>query len=305
MAEENLKTQVYNWLRKEGYPLEYYASSCFRSAGLFVRQGSYSRPGGQTKPREIDLVVEANYADKERLLRIATIVECKWSGDKPLVIFTSKQAHIHESACICHAISSDVCDAALWLLRDDIRIKSLKTFSTPEEPGIGGRQAFGTTDKFFNAMISVVAACTAATREIDSKSKIDRRHFNFGLIAFPLIVVEGKIFEAVYNEDTHAIDPIEVSHSRCHWHGSPDWPLRVDIDIVSRSYLQEFAHIRRNDCDIIGHLAHQTLNDLHRAFIENDDAILRKTKGPTGRSAPPRLLYELSRQIAERKTNKI
>src|ERR1700687_1334235 len=98
----DLPAKVRAWLDEEGYPLEFATAATFRRHGFAVRQGMYIREKGDA--REIDVAASRN-AKRNGLRRVYHVVECKWSKDKPWVVFTGPGG-MAASACITQTISS-------------------------------------------------------------------------------------------------------------------------------------------------------------------------------------------------------
>src|SRR5262249_24084840 len=99
MPPDDLKSKVAAWLDKEGYPLEFRTANSFRRAGFRVRQSEYVRAEDGDKVREIDVAASKTWRLDKPMLRVYHVVECKWTKDKPWVVFSSPET-ITSSACI-------------------------------------------------------------------------------------------------------------------------------------------------------------------------------------------------------------
>jgi len=144
MKNESLNSptsKVASWLQGEGYPLEYTTAATFHHSGFRVFQGRHVRTAPDQNPREVDVIGVFDDHFDDHLLRIEYIVECKWSRDKPWVVFTSPFAQMSSAACINQTIASELGNAALWLEAGSPRLAQLASFATPKTPGFGGRQA--------------------------------------------------------------------------------------------------------------------------------------------------------------------
>lgn len=282
------------WLGAEGYPLEYFTAEAFKAAGFQVRQGEFVRrePGGP--PREVDVIADMAIDIDHRHLRVSTVIECKWSGDKPVVIFTDPDSHMMASACISQTIASDVGDALVWLLRGDENMKSLAIFDTPDRPGFGGRQAFGGKDNFYAAMAGVTGACVDLVSETDRDSEDVDYIQEYGSLSFPVIVIDGRLFEAIYDSNGVSLDVKEVKRSRVHWRGSPSYPLISTIDVITRGELADFARERANDVEMLIALLKNQLEELIKAFDIADRSVIFGDRGASGRGAAPRLIQVLA-----------
>jgi hypothetical protein len=148
----------------EGYPTEFRAASLFQRHGFAASQGHYVEGANEELKREIDVLASATIPTEFRFLRISYVVECKWSADKPWIIFTSPTKIMAPSALIAQTISSKLGAAALWIAAGSETLSRLATFSTPKRGGFGGRQAFSKgSDQFYSAVQSVTSnACQYA-----------------------------------------------------------------------------------------------------------------------------------------------
>jgi hypothetical protein len=67
---------------------------------------------------------------------------------------------------------------------------------------------------------------------------------NSAVVVFPVIVVDGDLFE-VYYEGKVKTEP--TRHVRFHWRGAPSWRSPATVDVVSAEHLEEFVPRRRDD----------------------------------------------------------
>jgi hypothetical protein len=234
-------------LSSEGYPTEFQTASVFSRLGFRVFQGNHiEQPNGS--PREID--VEA-WADAPRtqahdpIIRCEFIVECKWSRDKPWVVFTSQGQRMSPKACISQSIASTLGSAVVTAAAGVEDCQRMALLNAPTGPGFGGRQAFTKgNDPVYSALMSVTGAAVHSARKYD-------RAFKRGVlpeacvVAFPVVVVDGELFAASYLEAEGRLQLTSSSHVRCHWRGSPDWNLHATVDIVTLAGLKEFLERRK------------------------------------------------------------
>ncbi|HEY9713755.1 MAG TPA: hypothetical protein V6C72_09810, partial [Chroococcales cyanobacterium] len=106
--------------------------------------------------------------DGDEQIQIHHVIECKYSGDKPWVIFTANAHQIAPSACANQTISSRFGRSIAWTLAGDRAIPRLGLFGCPKRGGFGGRQAFSKgSDQFYNAMQSVVSKANSLANSYD------------------------------------------------------------------------------------------------------------------------------------------
>ena len=114
----------------------------------------------QIHQKKLNVIAQRTVDVNDSFLRIMYLTECKWSADKPWVIFTDTNSKISPSACIAQSISSNIADSILWLLANDKEIQTLSLFKTPNRPGFNGKQAFSKqNDLVYTTLQSIISAC--------------------------------------------------------------------------------------------------------------------------------------------------
>jgi hypothetical protein len=125
---DDLQHRLAKWLSEEGYPLEFRTAHEFGQAGFEVRQGGYIRSRDGSPPREIDVQAFKSLRSEGMHLRVYHIVECKWSGQKPWVVFTAERG-IMPTACVAQTFGSLLGNAILWTEAGCELLHSLDLFS--------------------------------------------------------------------------------------------------------------------------------------------------------------------------------
>ena len=244
---EELTTKVKKWLLLEGYPLEFSVGDVFRKAGFGVLQGFYVHASDSEPVREVD--VFASILSPIELgrpsVRVAYIVECKWSQDKPWVIFTAPENVVSPPLCIENTITSFRGRAVLHHAAICDPLQKLHTFSSPERTGFGGRVAFTKgQDQFYSALQSVVAKATALARFWDHPERAGNSDKAPIDVLFPIVVLDGQLFEAFFDDSQKDIDIVPVGSARLQWRGAEDRDTMVAVDIVTIGDLAGFGGIR-------------------------------------------------------------
>jgi len=145
------------------------------------------------------------------------------------------------SACITQTISSKLGEAIVWAIAGNESLHSLQTFLTPDKGGFGGRQAFSKgNDAFYSAVQAAVSNSTSYVAEYDSSRRAKGTMPEAGVVAFPLVLVDGDIFEAYFDTDLGEVKIEPTDHVRCHWRGSLAWAHLASVDFVSIKYLDSF-----------------------------------------------------------------
>ena len=128
----SLVERLTKWMNSEGYPTEFRTTNIFRRHGFHARQGEYVEGKEDTK-REIDVISSVSVDTDFGFLRISYVVECKWSSDKPWIIFTSPTNTMAVSAMAAQTISSKLGAATMWVIAGHKDLTSLETFAGQRE----------------------------------------------------------------------------------------------------------------------------------------------------------------------------
>lgn len=234
MAEtgsERLDSKILDWLQKQGYSLEMRVAQVFRKAGFEVSQfESYVDPNSGDL-REIDVVASLDRQVEGVAVSVALFVECKYCP-KPWVILTSPR-HFHGFSYFSRILRGSF-EVREWrageslqarlLARILISLGRIKTsefdfFSMPLYAGYGIVEAFKDSQRAKdNAYTAVMQASSCVEghdflNEISSQSVVqeykDRVYEGAGetgefslfcSIAFPVVVIEGRLFECHLDE---------------------------------------------------------------------------------------------------------
>jgi hypothetical protein len=297
-----IKERIRDWLSRQGYPLEFRTAAEFGKAGFRVRQGEYVSDTISGKLREIDVLADAARQEIDQPVQICYIVECKWTQEKPWVIFTSTGEEM-PGVTISQAIASELGRLLLWAAGGDSRLNSTRTFGGSNRHGFGGRQAFSDgADPVFSALQSVVSLAKAKADEwnkrLDYEQSLNQNLLpRVGVILLPIIVIDGRLFEARLEGSDLLLE--EVRSCRVHWRGSEAWEHMATVDIVTTNYLGEFVSCRAYEANIICK-ALKTYYDSLRSSCEHLDlGEFEIAEGGWG--FPPPLLNRLSEALEVRR----
>lgn len=298
---EALSKKVGEWLKSEGYPTEFQVANIFAKSGFHVRQSQFVRDVEENIPREIDVVADINAESAQHsLLRISHVVECKWSQDKPWVALCGRHGtRMAPSACITQSFASSLANAILWADAGNPELEALSLFATPEVPGFGGRQAFSKGhDVFYGAMSSIVSAAHSKIAQYKEEKSATFLLPRIAVVAFPLIVVDGKLFKAAYDADEGEVTIAETKSVRFHWRGSAAWPHHASVDIVTLEHANEFVEQRRKDVEILIRAMRAKHEELIECYKSRSMTPLKITDGPRGIIGRPQLLQRLQERRA-------
>ena len=297
--EENEKSveltkKVKLWLNEEGYPTEFKAANICRTNDFRVWQGFHVRDEKTQLPREIDVVASRDHPTRDHLIRVEHVLECKWSKNKPWIVFTSSNAHIAPAACTAQTIGNLLGSAVIWALAGDSSLHSLDYFWTPDRPGFGGRQAFSKGVDHFYAAVAAVSDLSFLLAQRDENLVGPQYEMpRNAVLAFPVVVVEGQLFEAYFDEALNEMQLMPRNRIRCHWRGASASQLNTTIDVVVLDHLDQFMRMRARDVVTLLSRMHDTVIEIEQCFREQSLKPLRVHPGPRGILGLPRLFRDL------------
>jgi hypothetical protein len=221
--------------------------------GFGVHQGNYIKDFKTDLPREIDVLAELTSTIGGSFLRVSFVTECKWTADKPWIIFTDPNSRIAAPACIAQTIGTKTAEALMWCLAADPEIQALSIFHTPGRPGFNGRQAFGSqNDLVYSTLQSVMSACFSEKKYYEKYEGNVLETLKLGVLIIPIIVIDGKLFEAYYKEDEEDnIIVEERTNIRLHWRGSEAWNLHSTVDVVTIDFLKDYVSVLQKETNFL------------------------------------------------------
>ena len=319
MENDDYTSKVLAWLDTEGYPLEFRTAHEFKTAGFEVLQGEYLGRGDGSAPREVDVTAFKSILDREHLVRVHHLIECKVSRNKPWVVFTSPK-RLSSAACAAQSIGSDLGRAALWAIAGSPDLASMSLFTSPTRSGFNGRQATlsghrreepeaatgdqlsrksaageqqskkSNVDHFYNSMQSVTSLATLLAREYDHEER-PALELPFACIAvFPVVVVDGRLFESWYDGAAGNMLVEERQHIRIHWRGAAAWHHHATIDIVAADFMKDFARARSSEVSCLLTLMARARDQIAECFASRSLDPLEVFPGGRGVLGLPPLL---------------
>lgn len=299
--------KVKAWLNEQGYPLEFRTAAEFHLAGIEAHQGLYVRES-PSLVREIDVLARLRFIGGI-FFEISIVVECKWSRDKPWVVFTTPLTRMAPSACIAQTMGSSLGSAVMHCLASRKDLCSFETFSSATRNGFGGRRAFTKDtdqDHFYSAVHSLISKARAYSLEFDHNRKKDKLPTT-GCIVFPMIVVEGELYEAFFDTTINDVQLSPVEWIRLHWRGAEQTGQWIStLDIVKSQSLAPLLSRRKAEWEKLCTYAQATISNLVKCFNEESLSALNLEPAARGYLGLPPLLRELrelqkARETAPRK----
>ena len=229
MSEADCQAAVEKWLEKQGYPLEMRTSRTFQRRGWFLHQSRIYKDPTLGKDREIDVLSFND--DPNKKLHGHFVIECKWSPDKPWVLFvTANQTLTSLGHFRSTPMTSRACEVTAPILEADIPWFPL--FSGIEE-GYSVVQAFGRetpADAAYSAVQSAVGAANFFAVDMDKDSS------DHSIVYVPTIVLAGPLFRcSLSDKGDVSVLPINIG---CVLHRTIDF--NACVHIVRESALDEF-----------------------------------------------------------------
>ena len=220
---------------KQGYPLEMKVAAALRNEDFYVNQSPYYNDPETNISREIDVI--ATKGDHLGFLEVALVIECKTSIDKPWVLFTSERHEEGRNKLFTFGILSNIA-------REKIVDKSWPAQALKQEFDLiwlnkPDRTAFGVTSAFSSGEDAAYKAVVGALKaSIDwSLPKEQNPPLKF---IFPVIVLEGSLFEAYLGQDGETIVE-EVDEGFITNHRSISGIYCSSVHIVTTKKLSSFC----------------------------------------------------------------
>jgi len=236
----DLNKKVLEWVKGQGYPLEMKVATSFRNCGFEVIQSHYYPDPENNDLREIDVV--AITPEDTGLIDVSFVIECKSSKEKPWILFTSEHTLEGLSRLFSYCIHSDSA-------RNILVEKHIETHV--EQPWMKkyGRVAYGLTQAFTTGSDVTFKASTGVLKAAISRKRIlSKNKFSPFIFVFPVIVIDGKIFECFINKQG------KLSVQQFH-HGFYYFPFDMAgefgtcIQILTVNGIDEFTEHAKNVSD--------------------------------------------------------
>lgn len=238
--EDDFKEKIVTWLNVQGYPLEMRIASSLQKNGFRVVQSEYFSDPETGDSRELDVVAFKQKEINGVLFRMSLLIECKRSTDKPWILFTSDKTGLANPARVAQRAANSLGRNYLLEVCQQEEVQRLSIFSLPERPAYGVTQAFTTgKDVCYSAVTSVSKAALATIAELDGRKEKMKYIKNICSILFPVVVVEGKLFEAFLDKDVDVVVK-DIETGTLLWRNPVVGMPHTIINIVSESFFERF-----------------------------------------------------------------
>ena len=244
----NFDDKLLNWLNEQGYPLEMAVARLCRQFGFRAIQSDYYTDPETNNQREIDVLAYKQRIIDDVLARVSINFECKNSKDKPWVIFSSPDIKLAHPARIIQRAGSKLAIQFLKLLSQEKDIQDLPLFSLPQKPGYGITHAFSTwQDIPYTACMGAAKSALATASSADNAAKHQGSLFD---IIFPVVVIEGKLFECYLNDDNRPVVE-EMKSGVLVWRNPVVGMPHTIINILTLDGLSSFLQDASKSIDIL------------------------------------------------------
>lgn len=244
-----LKGKITCWLNEQGYPLEMRIAATLQGQGFRVIQSEYFADPESGDAREIDVVALKQEDINNVLFRISLLIECKRSTDKPWLLFTSNQTHLSNRARVAQRAANSLGRHYLKELSEIDTIHNLPIFTLPQRAAYGVTQAFTAgKDIPYSAVTSVSKATLSAVMQLEEMKEKDKkkilpffRPIVICALLFPVVVVEGQLFEVFLNDSTN-MEINNLDNGTLIWRNPIIGMPHTIINIVTYSGFNDFSN---------------------------------------------------------------
>lgn len=206
---------------------------------------------------------------------------------------------MHPSACIAQAIGSHLGEAVMFCEAGEPTLHTLQLFAYQERGGFAGRRAFEKHDKdqqdlFYRTIQAVISNAVGEAHNYNRPKLKEGTCPPDGAVVFPIIVIDGELFEAYYEHQQKTLCVLPANHLRVYWRGSNVHGRYITpVDIVTAAFISEFARKRAAEIKILLEMVEGSMKAIKEAFKQRNFSALTIKPGPRGVVGLPKLLADL------------
>jgi len=192
------------------------------------------------------------------LLRIALVIECKSSRQKPWILFSS-QSRMSSRALVAQRAASGIGRRFLRKAAQYESVQMLPLFRLPAEPAYNFTQAFTSGDDVcYASAMSVAQATLAISAQRDRLPPPSRDVLE---VDFPVIVTDARLLSVKLNVD-NSVSIEDVIRGALVWRNPVIGMPHTIIQIVSLEALPSFAEEMQISIDCLINLCSNQLNEV-------------------------------------------
>jgi len=271
---------IESWISSQGYPLEMEVHQKFVNTNFITGLSNHYKDFETEKSREIDVTATLVSAySKKYIFRVTLCIECKYSKDKPWVIF-SGQKNNPVPYILSRFIQSEYTYHLIDFIEDGAAINTNEIL---REKYIGHSIVQALKGKGENPDDNAYTACMSAFKasiyiaDVYSKKKINR--VMQSVLAIPMVVLDGQLFDCHLNlENKSEVQEIEFGIVEWKYHN----PLNASpyIYVVTKKYLEVFVgklnqfvldltSIREEHVSALNQIAQDALDEAEQESMDN------------------------------------
>jgi hypothetical protein len=199
-----MEDKIKDWLLKGGFPLEMKIVNSLLKEGFEVAQSVYYQDFETNKFRETDIIASKYKRINNTWIHITFVIECKKSNDKPWIVLKNDKIlnHIAEELPVYYTKNGDY---FIKSINGKENYKSDLFFKNKRSIGYSIQTAFHKgVDKSYEAVQSVTKACEYFSQKINERK-------NVCAFYFPILLIEGRLFEGKLANDEIEIEEVKNS----------------------------------------------------------------------------------------------
>jgi hypothetical protein len=280
--QRGLEAKITKWLEQQGYPLEMLVAQALQQADFEVIQSDFYRDIETGESREID-VIAYRYADysKGYWVQVSCCVECKLAQDKPWIIFKPKipigsGLEFETLAWAAPTINSKLGNELLAKILYETAKPEILAMFVVAPIGYGVTQATFQKGKGpdipYQAVNSVTKAAIAQAINSDAGSDKSRRRTCH--VIFPVIVIDGRLFEC-YLDESGGVVVAEIDSCTLVWRSFKASYRESVTTIFTKAALPKLVQYLSETTDVLMRQAekHYVLDGEMRQDEKPDDEI--------------------------------
>ncbi|MFB9053934.1 hypothetical protein ACFFVB_12680 [Formosa undariae] len=199
-----MEDKIKDWLLKGGFPLEMKFVNSLLKENFEVAQSVYYQDFETEKFRETDIIASKFEKINGTWTYITFVIECKKSYDKPWIVLKNDKLLNHIGDELPVYFTKNGNDFIKTINRQN-NYKSDLFFKNNRSIGYSLQTAFHKgVDKSFEAVQSVTKACEYFSQKINERK-------NTCAFYFPIVLIEGRLFEGKLANDEIEIEEVQNS----------------------------------------------------------------------------------------------
>lgn len=232
-GQNQLKNKVQTWIEEQGYPLEMRVANTLIESGFEVRQSLFYIDPESDEAREIDVVGRST--EITDVVDISFVIECK-STSKPWVLFTSENTFVNYNQFFAYCLYSEA--GRKRFCRRSTSIQKLGDFLTWFDKK--GRNGYAVTEAFTSNVDNTYKAIMSTLKaSIALKTLGDKEQRNPLIFIFPIIVVDGCLFESYLNNNGKLVVE-EIEKGFLHFPRKIGKVTGTTVYVFTLNYLAQF-----------------------------------------------------------------